>query len=182
MTDLSLSVPSPFPDQIETIHYKLNGLSKLVPCGQRPLWERLFKNPLLGQIIPKHRRFSFKDQPSFFSGIWRVRESWSAELNFYTSVHQPGSGLGSLTAKQSSFWASAFSIVFIFSFIQEISTDYRTYLLDKPLCICHIYKTQHLGHDLVISRFQVKDNKTSHSAWSQVYTKSGWGWSHLDII
>lgn len=72
-------------------------------------------------------------------GCEGLKESWSAELNFYTSVHQPGSGLGSLTVKQSIFWASAFSIVFIFSFTQESSTNYRTCLLEKPLRICHIY-------------------------------------------
>ena len=34
MTDLSYSEPSPFPDKIQTIHYKPHGLSKLVPCGK----------------------------------------------------------------------------------------------------------------------------------------------------
>ena len=101
---LTSATQNPVPSQTKlTIHYKSRGLSKLVPCEKRPLWDRLLKILFWDRLFQRIEDSFSRISQALSLGFEGLEESWSAELNFYTSVHQPGSGLGSLTVKQSSF-------------------------------------------------------------------------------
>ena len=71
---LTSATQNPVPSQTKYRPFIINHMAcpNWYPVGKASLGQ-ITENPLLRQIIPKDRRFSVKDQPSSFPGMWRVR-------------------------------------------------------------------------------------------------------------